>query len=135
MGLSTLQKCIVVVLMLTYGVVANALYEYNSMGKTQPWKVCWAPLFVETQSMHTPLLSFSLFFLPNDVLVNLVMVSETMFYTWHNVVMNVTKHTWQVWVWSWYACQQYQANKTISKSWHPFLMCSSMVGCNFWEQP
>jgi hypothetical protein len=39
-GCSTLQKCIVVVLMLTYGVIVNALYEYCCMGKTQPWKVC-----------------------------------------------------------------------------------------------
>jgi hypothetical protein len=28
-----------------------------------------------------------------------------------------------------------QANKSVSNSWHPFLMCSSMVGCKFWEQP
>lgn len=90
---------------------SNALYEYCCMGKTQPWKVCWAPLFVETQSMHTPLLSFSLFFLPNNVLVDLVMVSDTMFCTWHNVVMNVTKHTWQVWVWSWYACEKCRPTK------------------------
>ncbi len=134
MGLSTLQKCIVVVLMLTYGVIVNALYEYCCMGKMQPWKVCWSS-FVHwnTKYAHTSTIIF-LFLFAQQCFCKLGDGE------WHHVL-----HMAQC-----YECHQthmtsvgvvlvcmweMRANKTISKSWHPFLMRSSMVGCNFWEQP